>query len=178
MGLLASPAPGPPLPPTPILLFPRPGLVPNRGRSGPGSPADSLRGPDVAVQVQPHGSHGKVLQTAPPARKLPLHLPSPGPITGVLRGAVGGSPPQAQIAYLIVQAQEAQGIADTLHLVQDVGAQHHGCEGDVDGAAASRRDHLADSSLSAGDTYPRPQPWSGGCSLKLPAPPHSPPAWG
>lgn len=50
---------------------------------------DSLRRPDVAVQVQPHGSHGKVLQAAPPARKLPLHLPSPGPITGVLRGGVG-----------------------------------------------------------------------------------------
>lgn len=105
------------------------------------------------MQVQPHGSHGKVLQAAPPARKLPLHLPSPGPITGVLRGAVGGSPPQAQSTHLIVQAQEAQGIADTLHLVQDVGAQHHGCEGDVDGAAASRRDHLADSSLSAGHTH-------------------------
>lgn len=121
---------------------------------------DSLRRPDVAVQVQPHGSHGKVLQAAPPARKLPLHLPSPGPITGVLRGwgGVGGSPPQAQSAHLIVQAQEAQGVADTLHLVQDVGAQHHGCEGDVDGAAPPRRDHLAGTAASALDNRTPPPP--------------------
>ena len=148
MGLRASPAPGRPRPPVPTLLFPRPRLVPSSAQGGcsppgagggPGGPADSLCRPDVAVQVQPHGSHSKVLQAAPPAGKLPLHLPSPGPITGVLRGGVrwggvGGSPPQAQSAHLIVQAQEAQGIANTLHLVQDAGAQHHGCEGDVDGA--------------------------------------------
>ena len=118
------------------------------------------------MQVQSHGSHGKVLQAAPPARKLPLHLPSPGPITGVLRGevgwgGVGGSPPQAQSAHLIVQAQEAQGIANTLHLVQDARAQHHGCEGDVDGAVAPRRDHLADKAASALHNRPPPQPCLG-----------------
>lgn len=53
------------------------------------------------------------------------------------------APSQARRAHLIVQAHEAQGVANTLHLVQDVGAKDHGCEGDGDGAATPSRDHLA-----------------------------------
>lgn len=52
-------------------------------------------------------------------------------------------PPQAGRAHLAVQAHETQGVASTLHLVQDLRAEHHRGEGDVDGAAAPSRDHLA-----------------------------------
>lgn len=111
----------------------------------PGSPADSLCGPHEALQVQPQGSHGKVLQAPPPPRKLPFHLPSPGLISGGrwAEQAVAVAPPQARRAHLAVQAHEAQGVANTVHLVQHVGAEDHGREGDRDGAAAPGRDHLA-----------------------------------
>lgn len=52
------------------------------------------------------------------------------------------APSWAWRAHLIVQAHEAQGVANTFHLVQDIRAQDHGCEGDGDGAAAPCRDHL------------------------------------
>lgn len=53
------------------------------------------------------------------------------------------APPWARRAHLVVQAHVAKGVANTLHLVQDVGAKDQGSEGDGDGAAAPCRDHLA-----------------------------------
>lgn len=86
------------------------------------------------------------------------------------------APSWAWRAHLIVQAHEAQGVANTFHLVQDIRAQDHGCEGDGDGAAAPCRDHLtwtvASALLLPTLLVLLPPVWQ-------PAPlPDSPPAWG
>ena len=51
-------------------------------------------------------------------------------------------PHPARRAHLIVQAHEAQGIADTLHFVPGTRAEQHGREGHRDAAAATSGDHL------------------------------------
>lgn len=152
---LGSPAGGssPPFPSGPHQCGER--VLPLGSAGRPGGPDDSLCSPHVAVQVQPQGSHGKVLQTPPPPWKLPFHLPSASLVTGCRwpsrqcatpeRQWLGPHP--ARRPHLVVQAHEAQGVANTLHLVQDVGVKDHGCEGDEDGVAAPCRDHLAQTAL-------------------------------
>lgn len=85
------------------------------------------------------------------------------------REAVAAAPPQARRAHLIVQAHEAQGIANTFHLVQDIRAKDHGCEGDVDAAAAPSRDHLAQTWQPQHCSMPTGQPV--GTRRQLLAPP-------
>lgn len=48
------------------------------------------------MQVQPHGSHSRARQAAPPPRKLPLHLPSTSPITGARAEQAVGELPQGE----------------------------------------------------------------------------------
>lgn len=58
------------------------------------------------------------------------------------RGAGRGTLTPGGKAHLLIQTHEAQGVAGTLHLVQNVKVEHHGCEGDVEGAVAACRDDL------------------------------------
>lgn len=86
------------------------------------------------------------------------------------------APSWAWRTHLIVQAHEAQGVANTFHLVQDIRAQDHGCEGDGDGAAAPCRDHLT---RTVASVLLLPMELVLLAPVRQPAlHPDSPPAWG